>query len=275
MNSKKFFAEILVTIALALLLSSPALIAQDTQEGGKFRQMSIKVSQYTKRPPVNDETIAAGRRIYELACISCHGVEGNGRGPVTYFLSRDTGPHPRDFTLEPYKFRSTMSGEIPMDEDLFLTITRGITGFMPPFAGLDPADRWKVIYYIKSLAPEDFASGPPEPIRVVGKPVPITAMSIQRGYQLYQEGGCWECHGGGGKGNGEKAYELKDDRELPLPPTDLTMPSSFKAGYQPEDIYRTILTGLDGGAMPSHERFMGQEEVVWDLVNYIRSLSAE
>lgn len=269
MKTIKHIAQGLAITVICIGLYSPQALAQDV----KIKPMSIKIGQYNKRPPVNEETIADGRRIYERACAQCHGNDGTGKGPVTFFLSRDTGPHPRDLTLGPYKFRSTESGELPLDEDLFRTITRGIVGFMPAFVGLDVPDRWKLVYYIKSLAPEDFEDAQPEPIKWVGTPVPFTAMSVRRGYDLYQSAACWECHGGGGKGDGEKALELKDDRDLPLPPANLTMPGSFKAGSRPEDLYRTILSGLDGGAMPSHDRFKDHEEDIWDLVNYIRSLA--
>ncbi len=273
MHIKKFTLRVLMAGVLSLLLATPGLTAQDTKAAQR-KPMSIEVAQYTKRPPVNKKTVAEGRRLYENACIFCHGDKADGKGPVAYFLSRDTAPLPRDFTMGPYKFRSTESGEPPMDEDLFRTITKGIKGYMPGFAALDAADRWKLVYYIESLIPEDFEDVEPVPIKVVGRPVPMTAMSVQRGYRLYQKAKCWECHGGGGEGNGEKAPKLKDDWDIPLPPANLSMPSSFKAGNRPEDLYRTILTGLDGGAMPSsQEQFEGREQELWDLVNYIRSLS--
>lgn len=269
MRHRRHIPSALALVGLVFLVNSPQSSAQDSP--GK--PMPIEIGQYNERPPENEGTVADGRRLYERACVHCHGIGGNGKGPVAYFLSRDTGPRPRDFTLGPYKFRSTESGELPLDEDLFRTITRGIVGYMPGYVALGASDRWKLVYYIKSLAPEDFDGAQPEPITVAGAPVPLTAMSVRRGYDLYQAAGCWECHGGSGRGDGEKAPGLMDDSNMPLPPTDLTMPNSFKAGSRPEDLYRTILTGLDGGAMPSHDRFKGHEEDVWDLVNYIRSLA--
>jgi cytochrome c oxidase cbb3-type subunit I/II len=269
MRHNNYITNALALLGLIFLSYSPRLSAQDTSS----KPMPIKIGQYHDRPPENAATVADGRRLYERACIECHGNDGTGKGPVAFFLSRNTGPRPRDFTLGPYKFRSTETGELPLDEDLFRTVTRGIVGYMPAFVALDAPDRWKLVYYIKSLAPEDFVDDNPEPITVAGSPVPLTAMSVRRGYDLYQAAGCWECHGGSGRGDGEKAPDLKDDSDMPLPPADLTMPNSFKAGNQPEDLYRTLLTGLDGGAMPSHDRFKGREEDVWDLVNFIRSLA--
>jgi len=268
----KRFAVPVFSLA-ALLLTTFATVAQ--HEGEITETMSIKVSPYDDRPPENAESIATGKEIYDLSCVFCHGVHGEGKGPVTYFLSRDIGPHPRDLTAGIYKFRSTASGDLPMDEDLFRIITNGVVGFMPPFVGLDTADRWQVIYYIKSLYP-GFAESEPEALEIVGSPIPSTAGSISRGHQVYQDFKCWECHGGGGRGDGEKAPDLKDDWGLLIPPRNLTMRGSFKNGNRPEDIYRTIMTGLDGGAMPSYADFFeGDEEDAWHLANYVLSFSSD
>jgi len=192
---------------------------------------------------------------------------------VAFYLSRDTAPRPRDFTSGIYKFRSTLSGELPMDEDIFRTVTRGVVGYMPGFEGMTAENRWKVTYYLKSLFP-DFAGAKPEAIKVVGRPIPTTAVSVNQGYNVYTKFKCFECHGGGGRGDGKKAPDLKDDWDMPLPTRDLTRLNTFKNGSDPVDIYRTVMGGLDGGAMPSYSDFLeGDEDKAWHLVNYIRSLS--
>ena len=239
------------------------------------KAMNIVADPLTDKPQETAEAVQQGREIYDAACVYCHGISGAGNGPVSYFLSRDTGPHPRDFTSGLYKFRSTPSGYLPGDEDIFRTITKGVTGFMPPFAGLDVADRWRLVYYLKSLYP-DFQDDETEYMVIVGAPIPSSGDSIERGSVVYQGFKCWECHGGGGEGNGEKAADLRDDWNFSLPPQNLTRPSAFKNGSEPVDIYRTIMTGLDGGAMASYGDFFdGNEEDAWHLVNYINSLSAE
>lgn len=272
MNARHWVSRFLpAVVACGAMLA--AVQAQEAKE--EAIRMPIKVSPYKDRPPVTAQTIAEGERIYDRACELCHGEKGKGEGPVAFFLSRERGPHPRNFTDGVFKFRSTPSGVLPTDEDLFRTVTNGIPGFMPSFVGLRPSDRWKVIYYVKTFYP-DFKEAKPEPLPLAGAPLPLTPPSVHRGYEVYQEFKCWECHGGGGKGDGEKASELEDDWGFPLPPADLTMPSSFKNGSRPEDILRSIMTGLDGGAMASYaDSFAGREEDAWHLVNYILSLSGQ
>lgn len=218
--------------------------------------------------------LTQGRAIYERACAWCHGWNGEGDGPQAIFGATFSGPRPRDFRHEPFKFRTTPSGELPTDQDLFRTITNGIAGYMPSFAGLSEIDRWYVIAYIKTFNP-DFASETPEALSIGTNPIPPSPQSLARGRLLYRQFECHACHGMDGKGTSDlvRNEELIDSRGLPLDPTDLTNPTSFKNGASPRDIARSILTGLDGTPMPSYLDTMENPEDVWHLVNYILSLS--
>ncbi len=76
-----------------------------------------------------------------------------------------------------------------------------------------------------------------------------------------------------GKGDGTSAKELKDDRGEPISPTDLTL-KPFKSGPNPEDLYRTISTGLNGTPMPSYADVLTPEDR-WSLVSYILSIATK
>ncbi|MGC6443123.1 MAG: c-type cytochrome [Rubripirellula sp.] len=67
---------------------------------------------------------AEGRGLYRLLCASCHGVSGNGRGPV----GADQMPYPRDYRMGVFKFKSTERGSKPTKNDLRGLITHGIAG---------------------------------------------------------------------------------------------------------------------------------------------------
>ena len=75
-------------------------------------------------------TVAKGKHLYEVNCVQCHGAEGKGDGYGAPFLV----PPPRDLTAGQYKFRTTAGGQLPTDDDLFRTISRGANGTgMPPW----------------------------------------------------------------------------------------------------------------------------------------------
>ena len=229
------------------------------------------------KPEDNQATRAEGKQIYDRACVFCHGVEGKGDGPAGWFIGRYKSPRPRDFTAESFKFRSTPSGELPTDQDLFRTVTQGIPGNMPPFSGLSEEKRWQVIAYVKTFNPA-FTGGKPTAMSLPNPPGPPPDAGIENGRMVYIKYGCQNCHGDNGYGDGTEALNggLKDAFGLMISPGDLTERASLKSGSSARDIYRSIMTGLDGTPMPSYaDTIGGNDKDVWDLVYYILSLSHE
>jgi mono/diheme cytochrome c family protein len=217
-----------------------------------------------------------GKTLYQQTCVLCHGIEGKGDGPDAFYIGAYSAPRPRDLTSGELKFRSTHSGELPTDEDLFRTITQGITGYMPSFQSLSDLDRRHLVAYLKTLSPF-FREDAGHVLSIPPGPFPATPASIQQGRILYQALDCDRCHGPQVDGPYGLLTEgkLKDRRGLSLRPRDLSRPSSFKNGHSPTDIARTILTGLDGSPMASYrEALEPNPENIWHLVNYILSLSS-
>ena len=216
-----------------------------------------------------------GKQLYEQSCLLCHGASGRGDGPAAFFNAAYLAPRPTDFTIGSFKFRSTRSGELPTDQDLFRTVTRGVPGYMPSFRELTEQERWSVISYIKTFYP-GFQKERPESIPLRSLPILSTPESIERGRMAYFDSGCQGCHGDDADGEGTlaRAKELMDQRGLPIRPGDLTSRSSLKNGSAPQDLYRSIMTGLDGTPHPSFlDQYANKEEEIWHLVNYLLSLS--
>jgi mono/diheme cytochrome c family protein len=175
----------------------------------------------------------AGEKIYLESCAACHGQKGDGKGPEADRLKTK----PRDFTSGIYKFRSTPSGSLPLDKDIFRTISRGVrTTSMLAQLHLSEKERWAVTEYLKTFSPRFKAEKTPEAVSIPAQPSP-NAELIAFGKRMYIDAGCNQCHGSDGKGDGASAKELKDDRGEPISPTDLTL-KPFKSGPNPEDLYR-------------------------------------
>jgi len=213
-------------------------------------------------------SITGEGNLYYHACATCHGVKGDGKGPSAYELNLK----PRDFALSSYKCRSTPSGSLPTDTDIFKSITRGIHGTsMPSWKPLlSEMQIWNLVEFIKTFSEEFKEEGPEEPIKI-SEEVPLTSESISEGKKIYADNKCWECHGHEGKGDGPKSDELEDDFGNQIKPADFTK-GVYRCGGSSVDLYRTIVTGLNGTPMPSYADSIQSEKERWHLVHYIRSL---
>jgi len=93
----------------------------------------------------------SGKHLYRRFCIGCHGPDGNGQGMNAQWID----PKPRDFTEATFKCRSTPTGTLPTDEDLYNAITRGfVTTNMPPWRPLNPQQRADLVAFINTLNAE-------------------------------------------------------------------------------------------------------------------------
>jgi mono/diheme cytochrome c family protein len=230
-------------------------------------------------PNVTESYLAQGHEIYITRCSFCHGLLGDGNGPAADFLD----PRPRDFTLGTFKFRTTESGELPTDTDLFRTVSRGLTGTaMQAFDnqviknGLTEDERWAVIAYIKTFAFE-FEDPELDPIKngmVVSLPAdrpPYSDEIVLKGKAVFEHAKCWECHGKSGRGDGQKSFDRTDDWGFPIRIRNVTHPWKIKAGSEVEDIYMRFSTGILGTPMPSFVDALSEDDR-WYLANYIKSL---
>ncbi len=212
-----------------------------------------------------------GAQLFDMYCANCHGAEGRGDGPRAAGLQ----PRPRDLASGMFKFRSTPSGEPPTPQDLFQTISGGLRGTgMLPFADLPEMQRWALVAHVTKLAgtaPGEFDLGP---VEIPPQPKDLSKPArIARGRQIYTKLGCDKCHGAEGRGDGPSANEQVDAYGVPMAPRDFVI-QPLKRGEYIEDVYRTIVTGLDGTPMPGYLESASSEEI-WDLIAFVRSLPSE
>jgi cytochrome c oxidase cbb3-type subunit 2 len=213
--------------------------------------------------------IELGEKIYLENCAACHGQKGDGKGPEAGRLKTK----PRDFTTGNYKFRSTPSGSLPLDQDIFRTISHGVRATsMLAQLHLSENERWAVTEYLKTFSNRFKTEKSLQPIAIPAVPSSSRDL-ITLGKTMYTDAGCNQCHGADGKANAPSANQLKDESGNPIVPTDLTL-KPFKSGPGPEDLYRTISTGLNGTPMPSYADALAPKER-WALVSYILSIATK
>ncbi len=211
---------------------------------------------------------ARGHALYQSRCAVCHGVHGDGKGPVASSLE----PRPRDFTTGQYRIRSTPPGQPATGADLYRTISRGMNGTaMPAWSGLPSADRWALVDYLQSLSPR-FAGDEPASIAIPPAP-PVTSDAIARGRLVYERLTCNTCHGETGRGDGPAGAALKDTSGRPVRPYDMTT-GRPKRGNAPEDVFVAVRAGIEGTPMPGFDGTVTDDDT-WDLVRYVQSLARD
>lgn len=252
-----------VVVILCLIFAAASFLrAQETTfTESKRMDMEAHIGKYTG-------TAQHGLRQYKRYCIGCHGELGDGQGENAPWVEPFK---PRNFTLGIFKCRSTPTGTLPTDEDLFRTLHRGLnTSAMPHWSALTDQFRADLVAYVKHFSPRFATEKPGTPIQIPPEPE-VTPERVKQGREVFARVQCWKCHGVTGRGNGPSAPTLVDDQNNPDPPFDFHDTDRFKCGSTDEDLYRIFMTGLDGSPMPSWSDNIKPDEA-WSLVFYMRSL---
>lgn len=227
-------------------------------------------SQFGFQKSTQASLVDEGRAAFEMYCVGCHGIQGDGRGEAAGFLD----PRPRDFQAAEFKFNSRGIGELPTDDDLKRTIRNGLKGSaMPAFRLLQDRTLESLIAYVKTFSPrwEDEMSG--QPITYVDDPWRMDedkSEAIHRGEIVYHGyAGCWSCHPAYVPTekideylvvmNDEPRGAYREDIDTSIGKTNeegnLLYPPDFKrdfvrSGMSLQDLYRSIGAGIQGSAMP-------------------------
>ncbi|MEK7730892.1 MAG: cytochrome c, partial [Planctomycetota bacterium] len=234
-----------------------------------------------------DPVLRRGKELFAKQCAICHGDAGDGTGKFAYLMN----PRPRNFQQGNFKLATTQN-QIPSDDDLLRTISRGMPGSaMPPWGHLPLTDLQALVAYVRKIhydaakvelergtAEGKYASGdvadllakrtqPGAPIVVSPEP-PFDDLRWFTGRRIYLEA-CASCHGVDGQ---PVADAVKFDAEgYPVPPRSFVN-GVFKGGSEGHQLYARIIKGLKGTPMPSSEGNYTSDEV-WDLIHYVQSLA--
>lgn len=254
-------------VIAAVLLAPGATLGQEAATKASVEALQAAVDALSRKA-----VLERGRAIYLDACSPCHGIRGDGAGPA----AQGFDPAPRNFRRGVYKFRTTVSGALPLDEDLERTVREGLPGTEMP--------RWKnvlaehdikaVVQYVKSFSPMfDDPKSRPKPKDIIQvpaeRPFPPSAATIAAGQKIYIDQDCVKCHGKVGAADGTEANKLEDDWHVPIKPANLTL-GHLKSGKQDRDIFKVFTTGLNGTPMPAFDELTDEQR--WQLIDFIQSL---
>jgi mono/diheme cytochrome c family protein len=252
-----------LNVAVALILPS-AMFAQSSADQAPAAKPNPHMESHIGSLTGHSE---AGARLYYRYCWGCHGARGNGDGENAPYLNI----LPRNFVAGVFKCRSTPTGTLPLDSDLFNSLYRGFNFTnMPSWKALTAQNRADLVAFIKTFSARWVTEKPSDPIAIPTEPK-LTVESIKHGGELFQKMECWKCHGQEGRGDGPSASTLTDSNDQPIRPYNFTSDNRSKCGKTNADLYKIFMTGLDGTPMPSFADVVKPEDA-WDLVHYLRTL---
>ncbi|WDT68733.1 c-type cytochrome [Cloacibacterium sp. TD35] len=114
---------------------------KNVEEYTAFYDESKNVTVSPLNPNNKEKDLARGKKLYEMTCAACHGVGGDGQGPIVQSGAYSGVPN--------YKDRQITVGST------HYVIVNG-RNLMGSYAGqLAPADRWRVAMYVMSAFKAD------------------------------------------------------------------------------------------------------------------------
>jgi len=255
--------SLLLSVVVALCLSAASYAQLTTYQQQEWLH-SPATSSHVGNITGNAHAAAMPYRRY---CVGCHGPLGDGNGENAQWIS----PKPRDFQLAIFKCRSTPTGTLPTDQDLYDSIGRGLDrSNMPSWNALTKQERADLVAWIKHYSPRWQNEKAGTPIQIPPEPE-ITPERVKTGQEVFKKMECWKCHGVQGMANGPSSSTLTDDLGRPISPFNFTDGSRPLCGNTDADLYKIFMTGVDGTPMPSFSDNIKPDEA-WDLVFYLRSL---
>jgi mono/diheme cytochrome c family protein len=144
MQMHVFIRRVLVPAVAVGVLGASVAARQAANGGSDPAQMKNPVAS-------SPESIAAGKKTFDVNCASCHGGDAKGaeKNGITLSVIEDQGgKQPPDLTDAQWDHGST-------DGAIFTSISKGIGPqfFMTPFTGrISDTDIWNIVNYLKSLA---------------------------------------------------------------------------------------------------------------------------
>jgi mono/diheme cytochrome c family protein len=136
----RYFTALVIFAFLAVI--SPAQETKNEPEKPPADQMASP-EVVTRKNPVapSASSIAAGKKLFSIDCVMCHGQEGDGKGELAVTLK-----------LSPPDYRDETAMKKFTDGELFDIITNGKGGMPSEGKRATPEQIWNLLNYARSFA---------------------------------------------------------------------------------------------------------------------------
>lgn len=172
----KKYQLIEMTQALEQSLSQKQPSAEITKQIKALENLLLTIYPDQKAPPPSRQMdLKKAQGLYESHCAGCHGITGNGQGPLRVTIKQ--GPSPTDFTDPHRSMHASVWGYQQ-------TILRGVKGTaMRGFPEFSHEEQWALAFYVSAFSPPSKTTAPP-----AKTPIELTLQKLQESLNLYHQG---------------------------------------------------------------------------------------
>src|SRR5579885_1198216 len=136
---------LLIASALLLIFSATAqqseTPASPATQGAVQQEIPPEASSQANPVKPNAESLAEGKKLYNLDCAMCHGDKGDGKGD----MASDMKAKVPDFT-DPNSLKNRTDG------DLYYVIKNGKNEMPPEGDRAKPTQVWNMVNYVRAFA---------------------------------------------------------------------------------------------------------------------------
>ncbi len=137
--ANRFIVASFAIVALLFGLGGGIGSARFTQEPKR----NVEAQKLKNPEPANDESVEAGKKLYQRHCASCHGPQGKGDGSLAL-----AGGTPSDLTDDTWDYGST-------DGEIFAAIRDGVSTDMLAYKDkMTDKQIWQTVHYLRSIGPK-------------------------------------------------------------------------------------------------------------------------
>ncbi len=106
-----------------------------------FGLFSLPFAWGGEAPKGSPDSLAKGKAVFTVNCVTCHGEKGDGMGPAGQYMN----PHPRNWKTGKFKNGDSLS-------EVIKTVHLGLEGTaMPGFPNLSPDELKSVADVVRSI----------------------------------------------------------------------------------------------------------------------------
>lgn len=143
LKNRSVTARLLAASTAACLAALAFSNFYHTDASGPAQRRNPEAQKLKNPVPADEQSVGAGKQVYQRYCAGCHGPQGKGDGGLAL-----SGGTPADLTDDTWDYGST-------DGEIFVVIRDGVSSDMLGYKEkLEEKQIWQLVNFIRSIGPK-------------------------------------------------------------------------------------------------------------------------